>query len=329
MKKMLSCAFAVLAMGPAAFAVVFTGVVPADFNGAEVVSVTDPLGDAAVPAFNAPPGTVSGWDMTGASFDLDRAAGQLHVGLDFFGIAGDADGDGVDGFTSPWLAANGGADYPDLAGSESICIAFDFDQDGSYDLIAGDSFFGTAATIGSHVFVASPFGLPTSFGAALPFHDGGFFYAPSAATPDFEIAIANLAVFEDLEAETLCFNFHAFAGSNADDGVGEDNITGEVCFTRDGQVEATVLPASPDLVRAYPNPFNPVTTLAVELAQTGTVNLSVFNMAGQQVATLLDGSLSAGTHTVSFDATALPSGIYLARLQSEVGQSVTRLVLTK
>jgi hypothetical protein len=327
-RRLLFALLGTLTFGPAAFPA-FTGVVPTDFNGTGVVSLPDPLGDVSVPAYNAPPGTVSGWDMVGAFFELDRDAAKLSVGLDFFGIAGDADGDGVDGSTAPWLAFNGGADYAALSNSESICIAFDFDQNGSYDLIAGDSFFGTAASIGVFGFMASPFGLSTSFGAAVPLHDGGFFYAPAAATPDFEIAISALDAFEDLDAETVCFNFQAFAGANWDDGIGEDFILGEVCFTRDGEVEATVLPASADLVRAYPNPFNPVTTLAVDLAQTGAVELSVFNMAGQQVATLLDGTLSAGTHTVSFDATALPSGIYLARLQSEVGQTVTRLVLTK
>jgi len=326
MKKMLSCAFAVLAMGPAAFAVVFTGVVPADFNGAEVVSVTDPLGDAAVPAFNAPPGTVSGWDMTGASFDLDRAAGQLHVGLDFFGIAGDADGDGVDGFSSPWLVMNGGTDYPMLANSESICVAFDFDQDGSYDVIAGMGW-------DDGVYRVAQFNGPASqpyrrFGADLPAHMGPYFYTPVAASPDFELTLNAMNLVEDLDAEVVCFDVYVFAGSLDDDGIGEDNIQAEICFTDDGTVEA-MLPTSADLVRAYPNPFNPATNLAVELAATGQADLSVFNLAGQKVATLASGLLSAGTHTVSFDATALPSGIYLARLQSEVGQSVTRLVLTK
>ena len=127
---------ALLAVGPSSFAMTFTGSVPADFTGTEVVSVPDVVGDVAVPGF-APPGTVSGWDLMGAAFDLDRTAAQLHVGLDFFGVGGDADGDGVDGFTSPWLAGLGGSDYAMLDYSESICIAFDFDQNGQFDVIAG------------------------------------------------------------------------------------------------------------------------------------------------------------------------------------------------
>ena len=327
MRKLLSCAFSVLVLGPAAFAITFTGVVPTDFNGTDVVSVVDPLGDAAVPSYNAPPGTISGWDLSSANFELDRLSGQLHVGLDFFGIAGDADGDGIDGFSSPWLVMNGGQDYPMLAESESILIAFDFDQNGTYDVIAG---------MGENdgTYRVSQFSGPVNrlyrcFGVDLPAHMGPYFYTPVLATPDFELTLNGLGLVEDLQAENVCFTFHVFAGSLDDDGIGEDFIHGEACFTDDGFVEAQPLPVSPDLIRAYPNPFNPTTTLAVELAETGNVELSIFNLNGQLVETLVDGLLSAGTHQVSFSAAGLPSGLYLARLSTVSGQQVSRLVLTK
>ena len=316
---------ALLAVGPSSFAMTFTGSVPADFTGTEVVSVPDVVGDVAVPGF-APPGTVSGWDLMGAAFDLDRTAAQLHVGLDFFGVGGDADGDGVDGFTSPWLAGLGGSDYTMLDYSESICIAFDFDQNGQFDVIAGmgedDGVYRVAQYVGP---ATQPY---RRFGALLPAFDGGHFYAPSVASPDFELTLNALGTVEDLDAEVICFNVYIFAGSLDDDGIGEDNIQAEICFTDEGTVEA-VLPTSADLVRAYPNPFNPATTLAVELAATGQADLSVFNLAGQKVATLASGLLGAGTHHVAFDASALPSGLYLARLQTESGVAVTRLMLAK
>jgi len=325
MRKFLTSAFAVLAVGPAAFAVVFTGVVPTDFNGASVVTVSDLLGDAAVP-FNAPVGTVSGWDMTGASFDLDRAAGQLHVGLDFFGIAGDADGDGVDGSTSPWLAFNGGTDYPGLANSESICIAFDFDQNGAFDVIAGMGWDDGVYRMAQYNGPASqPY---RRFGALLPAHQGPHFYNPLAG-PDFELTLNSMDLLENLDPlETVCFRVMVFAGSLDDDGVGEDYILTDVCFTGEETVEAQ-LPTSLDLVRAFPNPFNPTTTLAVDVAQTGNVNLSVFNLNGQLVQTLVDGPLSAGSHQVQFSGAGLPSGLYLARLQTVSGSQVSRLILTK
>jgi len=315
-----------LVLGPAALAMTFTGVVPTDFNGTGVVSLPDPLGDAAVPAM-APPGTVTGWDLSGAAFELDRTAAQLHVGLDFFGIAGDADGDGFDGFTSPWLVILGGVDAPLLGGSESILAAFDFDQDGTYDLIAG---MGEEDGV---YRVCQYNGPPTQpyrrFGAPLPVHQGPNFYNPAPLSPDFELTLNGMNLLEDLNAQVICMNVLIFAGSLDDDGIGEDNLQAEICFTREDVVRAEPLPASPDLVRAFPNPFNPTTTLAVELAETGHVELSIFNLNGQEVATLVDGPLSAGSHQVAFHAGNLPSGLYLARLSTVSGQQVSRLVLTK
>jgi hypothetical protein len=136
-------------------------------------------------------------------------------------------------------------------------------------------------------------------------------------------------LLEDLDAQLICLNVMVFSGSLDDDGIGEDNILAEICFSDDGQVEAPPVPTSPDMIRAYPNPFNPSTTVAVELAETGNVELSIFNLNGQKVQTLVNGLLSAGSHNLTFDASALPSGLYLARLNTVSGQQVSRLVLTK
>ncbi len=71
---------------------------------------------------------------------------------------------------------------------------------------------------------------------------------------------------------------------------------------------------------AYPNPFNPTTTLRFSLPEAADVRLEVFNLLGQRVATLVDERLAAGDHTAPFDASHLPSGTYLYRLQA--GQHV-------
>ena len=70
------------------------------------------------------------------------------------------------------------------------------------------------------------------------------------------------------------------------------------------------------LKQNYPNPFNPKTVIPFNLAKTGHTRLTVYNMLGQNVATLVDEELDAGTYKVFFNADDLPSGVYFYRIQS-------------
>jgi hypothetical protein len=80
---------------------------------------------------------------------------------------------------------------------------------------------------------------------------------------------------------------------------------------------------------AYPNPFNPTTTLAFSLPSAGRVKLQVYDLTGRLVTTLADRVLAAGNHTYSLDATACPSGIYFARLSGPSVSVTHKLVLLK
>ncbi|MEN9839774.1 MAG: hypothetical protein RL177_1253, partial [Bacteroidota bacterium] len=83
------------------------------------------------------------------------------------------------------------------------------------------------------------------------------------------------------------------------------------------------------LSQNYPNPFNPSTTISFNLPQSGNVTLTVYNVLGQQVATLVNGALSAGTHSVPFDASRLASGVYVYELRAGSFVQQKRMMLVK
>ena len=90
--------------------------------------------------------------------------------------------------------------------------------------------------------------------------------------------------------------------------------------------ESEELPVEVVLLGNYPNPFNPETTIRYALPQAGKVRLVVYDLLGQEVAVLVDGSRPAGHHTVRFDGGGLPSGSYVYRLQ--IGEEVMARTMT-
>jgi hypothetical protein len=83
------------------------------------------------------------------------------------------------------------------------------------------------------------------------------------------------------------------------------------------------------LSQNYPNPFNPSTTISFNLPQSGNVTLTVYNVLGQQVATLVNGALNAGTHSVPFNASRLASGVYIYELRAGSFVQQKRMMLVK
>lgn len=83
------------------------------------------------------------------------------------------------------------------------------------------------------------------------------------------------------------------------------------------------------LYQNYPNPFNPETNISFDLVEAGKVTLKVFNVTGQELATLAQGTFSAGRHTVRFDGSGLASGVYLYRLETDGQIAQHKMVLLK
>lgn len=91
----------------------------------------------------------------------------------------------------------------------------------------------------------------------------------------------------------------------------------------------TDFPTELTLGTAYPNPFNPSTTVPFVLSEAGSVELAVYDALGRKVATLVDEVRAAGWHKVQFDAEGLPSGVYLVRLEAGDAIRTSRIVLAK
>ena len=215
-----------LATPVGAATVVFTGNVPVDFTGSGILTIPDPMGvgDVGLPA-NAPPGTVSGWDMVDLRLTYYAASDTMYVGINTFGICGDADGDGDPSNTSDWLAADVGVDVPNLGQTEIIAVYFDLNKDGTFDVIAGKP-IGPEISTGFEVANFIPgneYNAGNAFGTPLPGNTGTH-TIPTAATPDFEFTITNWSTLPGEDSSLSGFIVWAFIGSLQDNGIGEDYI---------------------------------------------------------------------------------------------------------
>lgn len=99
-------------------------------------------------------------------------------------------------------------------------------------------------------------------------------------------------------------------------------------------VDPTGLPSRTKLAGAYPNPFNPQTTIAFDLAHTGQVRIVIHDVQGRAIATLADGVMTAGRHSVVWmgkddHGRVLASGVYYARLTAPDGNDTVKLMLVK
>jgi hypothetical protein len=135
------------------------------------------------------------------------------------------------------------------------------------------------------------------------------------------------ALVDSLLAGKIYTNFHTAANPSGE-------IRGQLEFptvatTSVGQ-DLAGIPTSSVLLQNYPNPFNPRTTITFQVATSGSVQLTVYNLLGQQVARLVNEVKSPGTYTVGFDGLSLASGSYLYELRDGQGRmQVKRMLLLK
>jgi hypothetical protein len=83
------------------------------------------------------------------------------------------------------------------------------------------------------------------------------------------------------------------------------------------------------LMQNYPNPFNPTTRIEYTVREAGSVELKVYTIDGREVATLVNGVETAGSHVVEFDASGLASGMYLYKMSVNGFTATQKMVLMK
>ena len=92
---------------------------------------------------------------------------------------------------------------------------------------------------------------------------------------------------------------------------------------------STALPLAPELSQNYPNPFNPRTTIMYQLSRSSVVRLSVYDILGREVTTLVNEVKEPGSYTILFDGSKLASGIYFYRLQAGTYHDTKKLLLLR
>ncbi len=111
-------------------------------------------------------------------------------------------------------------------------------------------------------------------------------------------------------------------------------VPGDVTGVSSKNATASAQPEKFQLQQNYPNPFNPETTIAFTLAKDSHVSVTVFNMLGQKVATLIDKDLATGNHSVKWNAQNrngknVPSGVYLYQVEAGSNKAVKKMTLVR
>ena len=193
----------------------------------------------------------------------------------------------------------------------------------------GDSRFGTTAALTSTAYEFGDYdpltipGVKTEDGSGISkFTDLTENFAQSIFTSMIDGRPIGSLIWDDtqnagFQAEGLAAHFTAALTMYITDG------------PMRGVAAPTGAPVRYSLAQNYPNPFNPTTQISFTLPKASPVKLTVFNVLGQKVATVVDGNLSVGSHVVTFNANILSSGAYFYRLEAGTFTAVKKMLVMK
>ena len=95
------------------------------------------------------------------------------------------------------------------------------------------------------------------------------------------------------------------------------------------QSESSLYPHELSIIRNYPNPFNPTTRITYGLPINSDVQVIVYDMSGKQIQSLLNDFQSPGYHSINWDASSYPSGMYFAEIKAGKHVRTKKLMLIK
>ena len=158
-----------------------------------------------------------------------------------------------------------------------------------------------------------------------------FSVSPSAQPAAHRVDSANIDSVFQYGPITMHYVLQVDFSDNVGNTLLPDVVPGQILVMVPTDVidDADLLPKEFALAQNYPNPFNPSTQIQFSLPVASHVKLEVFNILGQQVEMLIDGTMAAGEHSVTFDGSGRSSGIYFYRLTHEGGSATKKMAFMK
>jgi hypothetical protein len=220
--------------------ITLTGYAANDFNpntnlNVDVLPIdSNPLMTIAETPYMIANNRITGWAVKDLRMGFDPGSGMVSVGVNSYGISGDADGNGNPGTVDP-KDPNfvHGQDLPNFGGTKSITVAFAANNPtnpnlpGTPLIVAGVPADKTTAGSGIDGFTVASYagnngGIENNYGATLTGHVGNLAVNPSASTPDFEFTIPNFSTIPGISM-SQGFWVKLYSGSADDGSVGEEN----------------------------------------------------------------------------------------------------------
>ena len=235
----------------------------------------------------------------------------------------------------------------DLLINGTSVLSWDWTQAGTVtDQIAGNDFYGATANdemyFDNYYFSDQPIPVElTNFSAntnnglvvlnwatATETNNQGFEVQRRTAETEY----SSIGFVEGHGTTTETHNY-SFTDRNAQAGVTYyrlKQVDYDGTFEYSPVVEVNIAaPLAFNLEQNYPNPFNPSTNIVYSIPENGNVRLSVYNVVGEEVALLVNETKAAGNYTIEFNASNLPSGVYLYKLQAANSVQTRKMMLLK